>query len=127
MSGSKAVLANVVLTTVWLVAVCVAAHQVINVYMDLLKERETREPDRFLKCHFFNTFFYNKVTLCRHHELSRAEFWMPLWNYWSETLVLLLLLWMYPIIEVATGLRFLLRSACQANEKKRGWLCAEVK
>ncbi|CAM6088342.1 unnamed protein product [Calypogeia fissa] len=35
--------------------------EVINVYMELLKEREVREPDRFLKCHFFNTFFYNKL------------------------------------------------------------------
>lgn len=37
--------------------------QVINVYMELMKERETREPDKFLKCHFFNTFFYNKVLI----------------------------------------------------------------
>jgi hypothetical protein len=35
--------------------------QVINVYMQLLKDRENRNPDKFLKCHFFNTFFYNKV------------------------------------------------------------------
>lgn len=35
--------------------------QVINVYMELLKERELREPKKVLKCHFFNTFFYNKV------------------------------------------------------------------
>jgi len=35
--------------------------QVINVYMQLLKERENRRPEKFLKCHFFNTFFYNKV------------------------------------------------------------------
>jgi sentrin-specific protease 1 len=35
--------------------------EVINVYMELLKEREQREPERFLKCHFFNTFFYNKL------------------------------------------------------------------
>jgi sentrin-specific protease 1 len=35
--------------------------EVINVYMELMKERETREPDKFLKCHFFNTFFYNKL------------------------------------------------------------------
>ena len=37
--------------------------QVINVYMELLKERELRNPEKFLKCHFFNTFFYNKVWL----------------------------------------------------------------
>lgn len=36
--------------------------QVINVYMELLKERELREPKKVLKCHFFNTFFYNKVS-----------------------------------------------------------------
>lgn len=35
--------------------------QVINLYLELLKEREKREPKRFLKCHFFNTFFYKRV------------------------------------------------------------------
>ncbi|KAL9410313.1 hypothetical protein AB3S75_044139 [Citrus x aurantiifolia] len=35
--------------------------EVINVYLGLLKEREKREPQKFLKCHFFNTFFYNKL------------------------------------------------------------------
>ncbi|KAG0606046.1 hypothetical protein M758_9G109100 [Ceratodon purpureus] len=35
--------------------------EVINVYMELLKERELRNPEKFLKCHFFNTFFYNKL------------------------------------------------------------------
>uniref|UniRef100_A0A0E0KDL2 Ubiquitin-like protease family profile domain-containing protein n=1 Tax=Oryza punctata TaxID=4537 RepID=A0A0E0KDL2_ORYPU len=35
--------------------------EVINLYLELLKERETREPKRFLKCHFFNTFFYKKL------------------------------------------------------------------
>ncbi|CAA3011386.1 ubiquitin-like-specific protease ESD4 [Olea europaea subsp. europaea] len=35
--------------------------EVINLYLDLLKEREKREPQKFLKCHFFNTFFYNKL------------------------------------------------------------------
>jgi len=37
--------------------------EVINLYLELLKEREKREPKRFLKCHFFNTFFYKKVRL----------------------------------------------------------------
>lgn len=37
--------------------------QVINLYLELLKEREEKEPKRFLKCHFFNTFFYKKVRL----------------------------------------------------------------
>ncbi|KAJ6852668.1 putative ubiquitin-like-specific protease 1B [Iris pallida] len=35
--------------------------EVINLYLALLKERERREPKRFLKCHFFNTFFYKKL------------------------------------------------------------------
>ncbi|KAF2310957.1 hypothetical protein GH714_018779 [Hevea brasiliensis] len=36
--------------------------EVINVYLELLKEREKREPHKFLTCHFFNTFFYKKLT-----------------------------------------------------------------
>ncbi|CAN6206447.1 unnamed protein product [Urochloa humidicola] len=36
--------------------------EVINLYIELLKERAKREPKRFLKCHFFNTFFYKKLT-----------------------------------------------------------------
>lgn len=35
--------------------------EVINVYFELLKEREKRNPKSFLKCHFFNTFFYKKL------------------------------------------------------------------
>ncbi|XP_055818317.1 ubiquitin-like-specific protease ESD4 isoform X3 [Solanum dulcamara] len=35
--------------------------EVINVYLELLKERERREPKKFLKCHFFSTFFYKKL------------------------------------------------------------------
>ncbi|GFP83465.1 ubiquitin-like-specific protease esd4 [Phtheirospermum japonicum] len=35
--------------------------EVINLYLELLKEREKREPEKFLKCHFFNTFFYKKL------------------------------------------------------------------
>ncbi|KAJ4881171.1 Ubiquitin-like-specific protease ESD4 [Raphanus sativus] len=35
--------------------------EVINLYLELLKERETREPKNYLKCHFFNTFFYKKL------------------------------------------------------------------
>ncbi|KAJ8539805.1 hypothetical protein K7X08_014057 [Anisodus acutangulus] len=35
--------------------------EVINVYLELLKEREKRLPQKFLKCHFFNTFFYKKL------------------------------------------------------------------
>ncbi|KAF0905505.1 hypothetical protein E2562_007308 [Oryza meyeriana var. granulata] len=36
--------------------------EVINLYLELLKERELREPNKFLKCHFFNTFFYKKLS-----------------------------------------------------------------
>ncbi|KAD5317261.1 hypothetical protein E3N88_17207 [Mikania micrantha] len=35
--------------------------EVINVYLELLKEREKKEPKKFLRCHFFNTFFYKKL------------------------------------------------------------------
>ncbi|PNT74585.1 putative ubiquitin-like-specific protease 1B isoform X2 [Brachypodium distachyon] len=35
--------------------------EVVNLYLELLKERAEREPTRFLKCHFFNTFFYKKL------------------------------------------------------------------
>uniref|UniRef100_A0A1J3ILX0 Ubiquitin-like-specific protease ESD4 n=1 Tax=Noccaea caerulescens TaxID=107243 RepID=A0A1J3ILX0_NOCCA len=35
--------------------------EVINLYLDLLKERETREPHKYLKCHFCSTFFYTKL------------------------------------------------------------------
>ncbi|KAL6571582.1 hypothetical protein OROHE_003225 [Orobanche hederae] len=35
--------------------------EVINLYLALLKEREQRDPQKFLKCHFFNTFFYKKL------------------------------------------------------------------
>ncbi|CAI0626881.1 unnamed protein product [Linum tenue] len=35
--------------------------EVINLYLELLKEREKREPQKFLKCHFCNTFFYKKL------------------------------------------------------------------
>uniref|UniRef100_A0A453AQH4 Ubiquitin-like protease family profile domain-containing protein n=1 Tax=Aegilops tauschii subsp. strangulata TaxID=200361 RepID=A0A453AQH4_AEGTS len=38
-------------------------NEVINLYLELLKERAEREPKRFLKCHFFNTFFYTKACL----------------------------------------------------------------
>lgn len=35
--------------------------EVINLYLELLKERGIRESKRSLKCHFFNTFFYKKL------------------------------------------------------------------
>ncbi|KAF9673289.1 hypothetical protein SADUNF_Sadunf10G0008700 [Salix dunnii] len=43
--------------------------EVINLYMELLKERERREPKKFLKCHFFNTFFYKKIFVPVHQEI----------------------------------------------------------
>ncbi|KMZ63500.1 Sentrin-specific protease 2 [Zostera marina] len=36
--------------------------EVVNLYLELLKEREKREPNKFLKCHFFNSFFYKRLT-----------------------------------------------------------------
>ncbi|KAH1247328.1 Ubiquitin-like-specific protease ESD4 [Glycine max] len=36
-------------------------NEVINLYLTLLKEKEQREPQKFLKCHVFNTFLYKKV------------------------------------------------------------------
>ncbi|KAK1698240.1 hypothetical protein QYE76_014937 [Lolium multiflorum] len=47
--------------------------EVINLYLELLKERAKREPTRFLKCHFFNTFFYKKV-------IWSAFFAFYIWN-----------------------------------------------
>ncbi|XP_019087538.1 PREDICTED: putative ubiquitin-like-specific protease 1B [Camelina sativa] len=35
--------------------------KVVNLCLQLLKERETRDPQKFFKCHFFNTFFYVKL------------------------------------------------------------------
>ncbi|XP_068658885.1 ubiquitin-like-specific protease ESD4 [Aristolochia californica] len=35
--------------------------EVINLYLELLKERERSNPTKILKCHFFNTFFYKKL------------------------------------------------------------------
>ncbi|QCE13269.1 ubiquitin-like-specific protease ESD4 [Vigna unguiculata] len=35
--------------------------EVINLYLALLKEREQRQSHKFLKCHFFNTFFYKRL------------------------------------------------------------------
>ncbi|ONM26145.1 Ubiquitin-like-specific protease ESD4 [Zea mays] len=55
--------------------------EVINLYIELLKEREKREPNRFLKCHFFNTFFYKRVldfrfTYCMH------KYPLKCWSYY---------------------------------------------
>ena len=43
------------------ISLMISLLQVINIYLELLKDRERREPKKFLKCHFFNTFFYKKV------------------------------------------------------------------
>ncbi|XP_015690603.1 ubiquitin-like-specific protease ESD4 [Oryza brachyantha] len=40
---------------------CWLNDEVINLYLELLKERAERDSKKFLKCHFFNTFFYNKL------------------------------------------------------------------
>ncbi|KAF3793220.1 Ubiquitin-like-specific protease [Nymphaea thermarum] len=40
---------------------CDVYYLVINLYLELLKEREIRNPKQFLRCHFFNTFFYKKL------------------------------------------------------------------
>ncbi|XP_031119145.1 ubiquitin-like-specific protease ESD4 isoform X2 [Ipomoea triloba] len=43
--------------------------EVINVYLGLLKERERQEPQKFLRCHFFNTFFYKSIFVPIHKEV----------------------------------------------------------
>lgn len=54
--------------------------EVINLYLELLKERENREPKKFLKCHFFNTFFYKKVVSVFYFLILLFHF--NLYNYW---------------------------------------------
>ncbi|KAA3467911.1 ubiquitin-like-specific protease ESD4 [Gossypium australe] len=54
--------------------------EVINLYLELLKERENREPKKFLKCHFFNTFFYKKVVSVL--DFLTLLFHFNLYNYW---------------------------------------------
>ncbi|KAG1326251.1 ubiquitin-like-specific protease ESD4 [Cocos nucifera] len=50
--------------------------EVINLYLELLKERETREPNKFLKCHFFNTFFFKKLIGGRNgYEFKAVKRW----------------------------------------------------
>lgn len=48
--------------------------EAINFYMNLLKEREERYPGCYLKCHFFNTFFYNMLS-SRGYDYSRVRRW----------------------------------------------------
>uniref|UniRef100_M4FAE8 Ubiquitin-like protease family profile domain-containing protein n=1 Tax=Brassica campestris TaxID=3711 RepID=M4FAE8_BRACM len=49
--------------------------EVINVYLELLKERETREPKNYLKCHFFNTFFYKKLVSDSGYNFKAVRRW----------------------------------------------------
>ncbi|XP_010449881.1 PREDICTED: ubiquitin-like-specific protease ESD4 [Camelina sativa] len=49
--------------------------EVINVYLELLKERETREPKKYLKCHFFNTFFYKKLVSDSGYNFKAVRRW----------------------------------------------------
>ncbi|GAQ88288.1 SUMO protease [Klebsormidium nitens] len=54
--------------------------EVINLYMVLLKERESREDFQeeglHPVCHFFNTFFYNKLRMdAQEYEYSRVQRW----------------------------------------------------
>ncbi|XP_062108655.1 ubiquitin-like-specific protease ESD4 [Humulus lupulus] len=49
--------------------------EVINLYMELLKEREKRDPKKFLKCHFFNTFFYKKLISGNGYDYKSVRRW----------------------------------------------------
>lgn len=49
--------------------------EVINVYLELLKEREKRDPNKFLKCHFFNTFFYKKLISGNGYDYKSVRRW----------------------------------------------------
>ncbi|CAN6894181.1 unnamed protein product [Brassica oleracea] len=49
--------------------------EVINVYLELLKERETRDPKNYLKCHFFNTFFYKKLVSDSGYNFKAVRRW----------------------------------------------------
>ncbi|KAH7513368.1 hypothetical protein FEM48_Zijuj12G0192700 [Ziziphus jujuba var. spinosa] len=49
--------------------------EVINLYLELLKEREKRDPQKFLKCHFFNTFFYKKLISGNGYDYKSVRRW----------------------------------------------------
>ncbi|CAK9328988.1 unnamed protein product [Citrullus colocynthis] len=49
--------------------------EVINLYLELLKERERREPEKYLKCHFFNTFFYKKLNGRNGYDYRSVKRW----------------------------------------------------
>ncbi|XP_023549234.1 ubiquitin-like-specific protease ESD4 [Cucurbita pepo subsp. pepo] len=49
--------------------------EVINLYLELLKERERREPEKYLKCHFFSTFFYKKLNGRNGYDYGSVRKW----------------------------------------------------
>ncbi|XP_010494307.1 PREDICTED: putative ubiquitin-like-specific protease 1B [Camelina sativa] len=49
--------------------------EVINLYLELLKERETRDPQKYFKCHFFNTFFYIKLVSGSRYNYQAVRRW----------------------------------------------------
>ncbi|KAL1225292.1 putative ubiquitin-like-specific protease 1B [Cardamine amara subsp. amara] len=49
--------------------------EVINLYLELLKERETRDPQKYFKCHFFNTFFYVKLVSASGYNYEAVRRW----------------------------------------------------
>ncbi|XP_031497842.1 ubiquitin-like-specific protease 1A [Nymphaea colorata] len=49
--------------------------EVINLYLELLKEREIRNPKQFLRCHFFNTFFYKKLIGGNGYDFKAVRRW----------------------------------------------------
>ncbi|CAN8323533.1 unnamed protein product [Cochlearia groenlandica] len=48
---------------------------VINIYLALLKERESRDTQYYLKCHFFNTFFYIKLVSNSGYNFKAVRRW----------------------------------------------------
>ncbi|XP_045791698.1 ubiquitin-like-specific protease 1A [Trifolium pratense] len=49
--------------------------EVINLYLCLFKEREEREPQKFLKCHFFSTYFYAKISGIEGYDYNSVSKW----------------------------------------------------
>ncbi|PKA62242.1 Ubiquitin-like-specific protease ESD4 [Apostasia shenzhenica] len=70
---------NIVLTRKALQCLCSGAwlnDEVINLYLELLKERERRDPKKFLQCHFFSTFFYKRLTNGSHgYDFKTVKRW----------------------------------------------------
>eukprot|EP01132_Coremiostelium_polycephalum_P002916 gene2916-3633_t len=58
--------------------------EVINNYMILLKERQEKNPTKFLKCHFFNTFFYTLLSKNgAGYDYSRVRKWTNTFDIFS--------------------------------------------